>query len=157
MQVFTAGIPFACGHAGLGCMRPCRISRIEAMAFGLCVNFHNINANLGLCENTHTPKKWGRREYVMGLLQILSTFYTEYFPCPFAVAACRVLLLSRSITSQLQCTPPEISTKGVTPGFVKWCLKLPNFWLTLSNGNRSFIHSFTKWMGLFSCVSNILV
>jgi len=113
-------------------------------------------SSCGYCTDAVRPHD----SYVIRLLQILSTFYTKYFlSCPFAVAGLQSApaVASQSITSQLQCTPPEISTKGVTPGFVKWCLKLPNFWLTLSNGNRSFIHSFTKWMGLFSCVSNILV
>ena len=63
-------------------MRPCRFSRPEfhlhaAMqaqqaacghvrslgSFGLHVNFHSINVNLGTYENALAPKKWGRREY----------------------------------------------------------------------------------------------
>ena len=45
-------------------MRPCRFSRIEAILFGLHINFYSINANLDTCENALAPKKWGRREYL---------------------------------------------------------------------------------------------
>ena len=89
----------ACGHArSLG-------------SFGLHVNFHSINVNLGTCENALAPKKWGRREYFIFCRPGMTTAYKSKLMAELAALTMAAKVIeAMQIKTAVRAVPMEETT-----------------------------------------------